>query len=539
MYFLNRFKRYIFSDFLLFVLDSWQVVLAQATEANLLKALETTPIEDHDSIYYELFKVNMYDDLQKANHYAQRCFSLASSHSHYLMVVKSLRAQAYCNNELGYNDSTKYYYRLCIELSRKYNASSILSHAQNDLGIYFENRDIYDSALWYYSESLETAKRYDLYDDQAISLNNIGLIFYYLGNLQEADHYFRLSIALREKSGDPERLTDLINLCMVLNDHRKYLEAMEIIDSVKLKCEQFDCELKVINGINYSLGVINLEQNNLDASLNYFSQSYTQSEALNNKRFQSSCLWYEAKIYRRKENFDKALKLLNESESLAEEANSKRMLKDIYELRKEIYTSLGDSIKALEASNKSLVLKMEIINPKVIANLRRIELMNQQEQSNQIIQQKEEQLSQFQLIIIFVTIITLLLGIVSVLLYKRYILNKRLKQILEKQVRLRTSDLVHNNSELKQLNAEYEMLLQQTSKYVKGPLATLMGLIELAEKDRDPERTQEYIVKIKKIASSMGLSLEQLKAIAELRVSDQENRRDLLKQNLVTQDQHN
>lgn len=535
MCFLNRFKRYIFSAFLLFVLDSWQVVLAQATEADLLKALKTTPKEDHDSIYYELFKVTYKDTIN--SYYALQAYSNSNNQKHAYRHAQACRIMGYSNKKTF--ETERIYYYEGLKVCHANSFTELLIDLYNDLGVSFERHDMYDSALANFHKALMFAEELKSMDVLAVIHNNIGLVYYNIDNIDEAIKNYNQVLDYKNKISSSEDIfANYTNLALAYNDVGEFALADSVIKIAK-EISLIQNDDASLGELNYGIGYGLLKRRNYSDARKYFLTSYNFGKSAEHFKLISNSLFHLAEIDILHKKYINAINELNESEQLASALNSRRQKRDIYKLYAVIYDSLADYQKSNFYKDRYILLKDSIFNGYVIANISSMQSAATKVEFDKIINSKNLQLSRSQLIIILISVITALIGIVSVLLYKRYILNKRLKQILEKQVRLRTSDLVHNNSELKQLYAEYEMLLQQTSKYVKGPLATLMGLIELAEKDQDPERTQEYIVKIKKIASSMGLSLEQLKAIAELRVSDQENRRDLLKQNLVTQDQHN
>jgi len=496
-------------------------VYSQPTEEALLKALETTPKVDHDSIYYELFKVMIPTrpvDLLKVKFYASRSLANADKQGHLARYAKACRAIAHCYKQEFQYDSARYYYYLGINRSRQTDSKNVLMSLMIDLGTLYDKSDKYDSALKYYYSALEIADELGRDDGRAAISNDIGLIYHYLNNYEKALEYFQNTLLIKRASGIPDEIpSNLINMAIILTEQGKFDEAFSTLDEAENICQN-NCDINIEARLAYCLGNLFQKKKDFDKSLPSFIKSYDLAKKGNIKEVLAYTPFHLSELRFREGDYIGAIDYLNESERVANEVNLKRLKRDIYEAYAKIYNELGDFENVAVYQTKFNQLKDSIFNSNVAFNLSALQLESQKKQSDLILQQKEVQLSRSRWIIAFVVVVTLLLLVVSVLLYHRYRLNRRLKQILKRQVQLRTGDLIQNNAELRQLNMEFDLLLRQTSKYIRGPLATLMGLIELAERDKgDPQRTQEYLAKIKKVADAMGLSLEQLKEVGKMR----------------------
>ncbi len=512
--------------------------LAKAqTEEELLKTLETTPAEYHDSIYYELFKVSRLNDHAKAKMYASRSLGASSRFNNKTQYAKACRAIAFCYSSLHQLDSAMYYYYKGIMVARSSNINEPLLGLLIDTGVLYDKQDRYDSAFKYYQLALETANILGARDGQAAIANNIGLIFYYMGNYEKALEYLKRAMTIRQENAMQEdSYGTMLNIAILYYEQGRYDDALSILDEVSEYCEN-KCDIGERVSLTFGLALSYLKKGSYEKSLAYLIECSELSEKSGNSRMLAYSKKHLSELRFLDQDFEGAIKILYESEKIASEINLKRLSRDNFENYIKIYERLGDLRKVNEYQKRFMGMKESIFNEQVAFNIAVLQLEAQKKQSDLVIQQKEAELARSRLIIAFVVVVTVLALVLALLLYNRYRLNKRLKQILDKQVKLRTSDLVHSNQELKQLNTEFEVLLNQTSKYVRGPLATLMGLIELAEKDQDdPERTREYILKIKKVAGSMGLSLDQLKEVGKVR-SKQEARKEPVQSFAVLLDQ--
>lgn len=497
-------------------------VNAQNDELNLLHSLESTSPSKRDSLYYELFKINMFTDASKAKQYALKAVELADEHGNWVVLAKACRALAYAHKSQGQTDSVWYYLRYGISVAQMYKNELTLIRLLIDLGNQHINLDLYDSALSNYNNALEIATRLDDKEGLSTTKHNIGLVFYFLNLYDEALVHFESSLSIRRQNGLIDDIPDnLVNVAILYNELGRYDDAISSLNEVAMFCKNA-CSDKIEANLNFGLGFSHLKKSDFDEALPYFLRSYEISKRGGVKLTHAYSLVYLSEFRLRSGDYHGAIELLKEAEKISKEINVKRLKRDIYEFYSKAYSNLENSEKIIEYQIKFFKLKDSIVNEQVAFNISRTQLDAQKKQSDLIIQQKETQLSRSRWIIAFVTVVALLLVVIAFLLFNRYRLNRRLKQILQRQVQLRTGDLIQNNEELRQLNLEFEKLLSQTSRYIHGPMTTLIGLINLAEKDQsDPERTQKYLAKIKRVAGEMGLSLEQLKQVGKVKEQKQ------------------
>lgn len=503
-----KYMRYSFVCFGLFFMS--KPALSQDKE-ELINQLRSYDLKSHDSLYYELFKISMTSDVQLAKKYALKSFHLANQFNHWNFVAKASRAAAYAYGKEDNLDSASYYYHFGIGIAAKYSLERPHMSLLIDLGVLYDKRDTYDSALRYYNLALEIANRIGAKDGQAAIQNNIGLVYFYLNNFEEALVYLESSLEIKRKNGFKDEMpTNLMNIAVIYNDQGRYDEAINIFNEVNDLCKG-NCLPLIEARLNYGLGYSYNSKKNYNKALPFLVKGYEIAKASNNKSELAYTQFTLSEFRLRDGDFAGAIQLLNESEILASEINLKRLKRDIYNSLRKIYDELGNLGKVVEYQGKYMSLKDSIFNEQLANNLKDIQLDAQRKQSEVIIQQKDTEIERVRLITTLIGVISVLLVVVSILIYRNYRASYRMKKILEKEIVKRTGELVKSNADLTQMTQEYDQLVYRASHDIRGPLATLMGLTNIAKQDyNEPQRVRDYLGKIESTAQGLNQTLSQL-----------------------------
>ncbi|MEQ8303672.1 MAG: tetratricopeptide repeat-containing sensor histidine kinase [Cyclobacteriaceae bacterium] len=502
--------RHILTSFTLFlaVLSS----CAQVSSRELMNELERSKLSSHDSLYYELFRSTLYSngDLLTAKQYAMKSHKLSRRFGHSYLHAKSSRALGMLNNRLEDFDSARYYYNQGIEISSINDLTDLLVYTTNDLGRHYQNLDMYDSALKYYHVSLEHATRLDMKEDMAFALNNMGLVFYYLNNFNEALENLEGALSIRKNNDLGGKGIVLKNIALVYNDQGRFEEALTLLTEVEQKYtgEFDDFQLSdLYDDIAYA----HYNTNNIDVSLIYYQKAIQNGRASGNRRAVANSLHHFGLFSMTKGDYLLAEDQLKEALQIAEELKLKRLKRELYSTFQNLYNVQGDLDKVIEYQNKYMAIKDSIFNEQMANNLKEIQLDAQRKQSEVIIQQKDVEIKRVRLITGLVGVIALLMIVLSFLIYRNYRASHRMKLVLEKEVESRTGELVKSNQELTKMTHEYDQLVYRASHDIRGPLATLMGLTNIAKQDtKEPLRVRDYLSKIESTANGLNQTLSQL-----------------------------
>lgn len=487
-------------------------VQAQDSRIRLFEALEQAKEDAQDSLYYELFRNTLYSngDLNEARAFALSAHHLSAKYNHSFLFTKTCRALGMLNHRLELYDSARYYYYKGIYSSQKFGYKELLVYTTNDLGLHFENHDMYDSALKYYHSSLENAIKLEMEEDMAFTLNNIGLVFYYLNNYNEAMDNLQRSIEIKRRLNISSLHISLMNIALIYNDQARFDEALQLLNEVESnyasQCNDFQ-----LADLNFSLGYAHYHKGNPDKALQYFGKAYEFARSSNNRKAIANSLHYFGIHSLSKDDFVKSQEYLEAALAIAEELNLRRVKRDIYKELQHLYKKKGDLENVVVYQTKYMMIKDSIFNEQLASNLKEIQLNAQKKQSEAIIQQKDSEIQKVRLITGLVGIITALVIIVSVLIYRNYRISHRMRRILEKEIKKQTSELVKSNADLIQMTQEYDQLVYRASHDIRGPLATLMGLTNIAKQDyEEPLRVKDYLDKIGSTAMGLNQTLSQL-----------------------------
>lgn len=489
-------------------------VFGQSNKDDLVREIEKSEESVHDSLYYELFRAALYngEDLRYPMKYALTANSLSQKYNHSYIYSKSCRALGMLYNRRHDFDSARYYYYLGIQSAKLNNHTNLLVYTTNELGLHYENQDMYDSALLYYNVSLENAKTLDLKEDIAFALNNIGLVFYYLNNYKDALENLEASVDLKRKYDIGSMHVSLMNIGLIYNDQERYEDALELLREVEDRYSG-QCNDYQLADLNFSLGYAyyHKAKPDHDRALNYFTKSYDFAKASNNKKAMANALHHFGLNSLVRQDYLKCQEYFDTALSLANELNLRRLKRDLYKDFQKLYSLKGDLEGVVIFQDKYMAIKDSIFNEQMANNLKEIQLNAQKKQSEAIIQEKDSEIERVRLITTLVGVISILLVAVSVLIYRNYRASHRMKKILEKEIEKRTGELVKSNSELTKMTQEYDQLVYRASHDIRGPLATLMGLTNIAKQDYDePLRVKDYLGKIESTASGLNQTLSQL-----------------------------
>jgi signal transduction histidine kinase len=484
----------------------WLIFPCFGQQNNQENKIEVTgyPVEVHDSLYYEGFKLNRQSDLTAAKYYALKSWNLSKKYNHPSIEAKASKALAYLYDQADQIDSAKYYYHHGIRTARINHLDERLMYLYNDMGNLCERMDLYDSALKYYNEAFDIATKINSPYDQAIASNNIGLVFYHLDNYTEALSYLENAIRIKKEKNIKEGISlNLLNVAIIYNDQSRFEDALLVLQDVKKNCG--DCSEKTLADMEYGFGYSLFKSDRLAEAYPYFMKAMQLSKASNHKLAMANSLFHISFYHVQKGDIATAIDLLEESESIAKSIHLRRLQRDIYLRLSELYRGRGDLAKVDEYQRLYITMKDSIFNEQLANNLRNIQLDAQRKQSEEILSQKDAQLDRNIMVNRLLSVVAFLLVILVVLVYRQFNTNRRMKTKLEKEVQRRTAELERSNRELTEANFEYDHLIYRISHDIRGPIATFLGLAHLTNKDlASPEIVRDYLDRMNSVATKLN-----------------------------------
>jgi signal transduction histidine kinase len=432
------------------------------------------------------------------------------------------------------------------ELATSTKNTSLLQDCLNQMASLYLMLKIYDKALDYYHQVLKLYQKENNASMIGRTLNNIGIIFYKLDDTENALKYFSESLEIRIEIGEENRtFVNYNNMALIynsLNDHEKAIYHFKKAIEVGIKYERGNSLANAYNG----LGIVYQKMGNPVLARQFINKSIEECERINDALLQSSNYFYLAKLYVDENNFIRAKDMLAISDSLESIAPDKQKSYNNHVLYSEIYALKKMYDSAFYHQKKASDLKSEVFNEKLSKNLAEIQLGLQAEKASVEIALKDEKIHQNRELNYFLfTIVLLSLALIS-LVYRNYKVtnrinqklseshqeietqknqlqkkneelarakiiietqNERLRTIneeLEDAVRKRTLELSRTNQELEKAVHDLDQFIYKTSHDLRGPIATMQGLVNLGIIETADEISLEYFKNLRKISNQLN-----------------------------------
>lgn len=389
---------------------------------------------DHARLYFTLAKYARatYDE-KLCDEYSQKAYKYFLETGDKLMAASALQTLGGLEVQLGNLPKALDYTSRALRL-KKENTSNF-SHYQKELGtiaIIYDLMGLYEKALSYYREILKFSSNHDN-ANYSINLNNVGVLFENLGQLDSAYYYFDLLENLEiNRSGDMKYVAQF-GKARILNLRGRYEDANFFIDEVYKKDKGH--YLIYWKAKNY------LDMKNPDSALYFARKEYLT----------------EQKSKRTRDNLINLLDVLSGAHSLRKEYDSAF-------LYKKMQYAIADTLFKKEAQRKLSNLYIEI------------ETMDKQIEIDQLNAEKEiDRIRNRSLIII---LIIGSFGAVMAFIAGIYIYRSRMKEQvinnnkLNFEIEQKSRDLHHQALRMIQINNHLTEIEEQLRKLKKDGTET-------------------------------------------------------------------
>jgi tetratricopeptide (TPR) repeat protein len=416
------------------------------------------------------------------------------------------------------------------DLSEKINYPKGTALSYRYTGLAHWTQSQFSLSLNYFLKGLTIADSHNYLQVRADILGNIGLVQNGMGNPSEALSYFEKSLAVQRQLKNTKReivmLNNIGDCYFFLKQYDKSLAAYQ----ESLSIGQPINFLRETNHRN--IGMVFDAMGKLDSAMSHFQISMKIDDVLKEKREMSLVRKSMAATYLKKGNIVSSEELAQQSLRLAKEANYRSIIRDLYFLLSEIATRQGklkesfdyyksyvaykDSIQNLTETSKIAALQMdyEIEKKQIeIASLQKDAQLNEKEllQKNTLLFSVIGMLLFIVLFLIFFIRNYRFQKSVNALLKQQHqkvlTLNEEIRTQQEEVVTQRDSLIEKNQSienlhnELKETNDSLEKkvvdrtaaLREQNKRLeeyaflnahdLRGPVARILGIINLLEMD--------------------------------------------------------
>ncbi|MDN5202098.1 tetratricopeptide repeat protein [Fulvivirgaceae bacterium BMA10] len=273
-----------------------------------------------------------------------------------------------------------------LDLARENQDKANEIKALENLGRIFYNIGNYDRTLEYFFQGLRIVEKTGDKSKLAGTLNNIGVVYAENKQLEKALEYYQKSLELKEEIGKKGTVAiSLSNIGLLYDEMGKHNEAY----SRHKKALEIDTELQNVGGLFASLN--NLGENFLhrmdyDSALHYFNRSLEIGKEIDDSYNKAHLLNNLAKIHLIRDNLEYSLQFYEQAVNVAREIGARAKVKESYLGLSDVYEKKGDVTKALFYFRAYEALKDSLFNEENTRKITEIE-------ANYKLQEREEELN--------------------------------------------------------------------------------------------------------------------------------------------------
>lgn len=469
--------------------------------------------------------------------------------------------------ELGYYYKYKGSYQEALNnlyrsasICQKNGYKFVLSVAYTGLGSVYHELGLYDKALEFHSKSLALKEEVGERESLGVSYTNIGLIYYKIDDPERALEYYEKSLELKLQMGDTAGcIINYINMGLAYSEMSgevnkdKAIERFRTAINIALKYDR----LARIGFAYTGLANVFAEKLNYDSAKYYLNISIEESIKIESKKLESSNYYLLAKIAFQEERYNLAINYLERSQNLLAIIKDKNRIKNNYRLYVDIFEAKNMVDSAFFYQKKYTMMKDSIFNEELANNLANVQIASIEEQSQRDLDRAEKKISNSNLLSLFLLSILALSIALIVVIFRNYAnthkinrelsdsknkieaqkgnLEKKNEQLadaqitiqkqndvlkninidLDKKVRERTVELNRSNNELEKAVKDLDQFIYKTSHDLRGPIATMQGIINLGVIDAGDDRSKEYFNTLHKVSNNLNNVLFRLIEVHE------------------------
>ena len=493
---------------------------------------------DRFDLYYQVgLKHYQKNELDRALEQFQTAHTIAREYGDSLRIVKSVRIQFQMLFRLDRADEGINMLLEALAIAKRGSFKEEQESIINLLAITYTSKANYDRALAFHFENLVLKEQDGDHSEIRTSLNNIAIVYFKMRNYPKALEYYRLALEHDEKIEQSDfRDQLLINTALCYNQLKRFDEARKLINDGLNYCAPNCNPITTLHG-EFGLGVSYYGQQLYDEAKKHFENSLAIATTTNNKRFQAENSVYIAHILVKRKQYDAAIGYLERTEKIAEEHHFSELLIETYKEYSNLYSLRNDFQNASTFQKKYITLKDSIYSGELIERIAKITTQFQERVNIKTIADNEETIARQRALNISVAVIAVLAGLLIFVLYHSIKVKRKVnadlsdaKAIIEDQNRQLMSSNVSLNQELKEKNAdlqkandslhrvndELDNFIYKTSHDIRGPLASLKGMCNVALMDVKDPLALNYLHKLDVTAEKLNTILPRLLIVNQI-----------------------
>ncbi|TAG55038.1 MAG: tetratricopeptide repeat protein [Cytophagales bacterium] len=402
-----------------------------------------------------------------------------------------------------------------LDISLKGNFKPQISESYRRIGVFYMYHSDYPKAMENIIKAMKIAE--EIQDKHLIAkcLMNVGGINYDYNEYNLALDNFSKSLVLAKEINDKEIisgcLTNIANVYTNLKDYKmaikNYQEAIKISTDRERQKDIFKALVNIANVLTYENKYVEAEKNYLKA--------LKITQVLNDKAGMATCLNNLGNLYRNLGKYEKALSFCNESLEISIEIGSKVDMQLAIQSLSWIYKSKGDFKSALAYFEASAAVKDSIFSDTKIKEFGKLESKFEIEkkqgeidllEKEKVLQETKTHRDILYRNFIIIAIVLAFLGTVSGI---QYFNNKKTKEY-NLQLVTQNKEIKAQSEALMIAHDELDKFVYRSSHDLKAPLTSVLGLISIAQLEKNFDFIPTYLNKMHHSVEKLMLVIRDL-----------------------------
>lgn len=489
-----------------------------------LKAkLNTSSGEQQFEVLTELTRVYFDTDYTLALDYSNQAYEWAMARGDSLKMVTSARRIGQLYNRMGKIQEALNTLMNALPIANRNRYREEQKRILNNIAVSYGYRADYDKALEYHFKTLTMREEDGDIEEIAVTINNIGFVYFKLRNYPKALEFYNKALEYLQKSNDKSFLgQQLINIGLCHNQMKNYSEAFNNFKKAFETCED-KCQDQVKISGRFGMGVANFGMEQYDEAITYFMESLEISRSTNNTRYEGENLVYLGKIYIALGKHDEAIRVLKNSEGIATKNAYNELLIDTYRQFSVLYNQISDHENASSYQMRYITLKDSVYSERLIDKIAELQTNFAERENIATIAAKEEVITRQRMLNVSIGIIAFMAALLVFVLYRSNRVVRRVNAALSEakaELQVLNVDLdkkvKEKTASLQKVNEELDNFIYKTSHDIRGPLASLKGICNLALMEVKDTTSLDYLKKLDETADKLNKILTRLLIVNQI-----------------------
>ena len=393
----------------------------------------------------------------------------------------------------------------------------------NNIALSYTEQANYDKALEFHFKSLVIREESGNQSEVSITKNNIGLVYYRLKDFEKALDYYQQSLQIKRQIGDSYDLErTLINIAFCHQQLKKYEMVPSYIEEAFKVCQPNCSEPTLMEG-HTALGNAYLMMGDFTKASQEFQTALDKAKQLQDVRFIVESLWGFSRVNFERKEFEQSLNHLLEAEKMIDSTSYREDLIRIYRAFSDVYNATQDFEKASAYQRKYIQLKDSVYSEALIKNLARVQTDYEERENiktiaekNENIRLKEEVIARQKQVYYFIVALAILSIAMAFtfFMYNRAISRAKAQlTMLNETLELRVAE---RTKALQSVNNELDNFIYKTSHDIRGPLASLKGIANVALLELEDPKAKDYLRKLDSSADKLNSILTRLLIVNQI-----------------------